>query len=357
VLFFLHGCDINEPGFSRYYPYLPPEKLPYPMQDPAFSPKEYNKMLDEVFIVNNFGLYQLLYLHDGLDFVTPNGTRIFAVAPGYVRAIIDGGLHYKTLIIEDELNRGYAWGYTHVDSFAVKPGDFVEQGDFLAVVSFQGLEHIHLSRFKLNGNNWDSLNNLLAVQPDGYFYFRDTKPPIIKKPFYYFKNNSDTMFVNEGIIKVKGKVDIVAGMRETGEYARGLNNTFGDRLAVSKISYSIKTPEGHIYSYRSFDFSKIYISFNDAFGQSNYIFKNYILFEDERTSWSDTFSYYIISNYTFTDKISLLNPDDDSNAWDTNEKNADGTAKFPNGKYTITITAFDFAGHTATESEYVEVEN
>ena len=43
--------------------------------------------------------------------------------------------------------------------------------------------------------------------------------------------------------------------------------------------------------------------------------------------------------------------------WDTSAAGPDGALRFPNGKYTVTVTAYDASGNTAVETGVVEVAN
>ena len=91
-------ASLPYPGLqARQSPYLvaPPEgKLPWPQHDPAFTRQQYEQMMSGLFIINNFGLYQggdtrdSVYFHDGLDIVLPNGTVLYAISSGFVRASI-----------------------------------------------------------------------------------------------------------------------------------------------------------------------------------------------------------------------------------------------------------------------------
>lgn len=358
----------NDPVEKISYKCLPPhDKLPYPTHNPNFNQAQYDDMINKVFIINNFGQDQFSYLHDGLDFVAKNGTKIYSVDSGYVRLIqISNNPSYHTIIIEDKNKPNYGWGYTHVGNFQVQNGDFVQQGTQIAEISFAGTEHVHLDRiYCLPGYSLTNMNNTINIQPVDYFYFPDTKPPLIKSPFHYFENNSNNKFTNNGTTAVKGEVDIVVPIRECGEYAKGRDPNymfgFGDRLAIKNITYEIMGPDNIIHSFKSFDFSRIQIikKDNSSITQPT-IYKKYQLIEGKdrvMMEWSDYYSYYIITNNQGKENNEPLRYSDANLSWNTTEKNSDGTFKYPNGEYKITVKIYDFYGHSTTASDQVVVNN
>jgi len=122
-----------DPVFEQNFPIeykatLPAGKLPYPHHNPEYSQEAYDSLVQELFIINNFGLYQCgdaeedCYFHDGLDFVLPNGTPIFALEAGTVRANIGGNSFFRTLVVEDLDEPSFGWTYTHIYNFSVQAG-------------------------------------------------------------------------------------------------------------------------------------------------------------------------------------------------------------------------------------------
>ncbi|MBN1256356.1 MAG: hypothetical protein JXA52_01480, partial [Planctomycetes bacterium] len=69
------------------------DKLPWPYQRPGLKPKEIAQLNREVWVINDFPLYQSdeeggwCYIHGGLDIVLDNGTKIYAMKKGWVKAI------------------------------------------------------------------------------------------------------------------------------------------------------------------------------------------------------------------------------------------------------------------------------
>ncbi len=359
---------LDQPDSIVYKTAPAPGKLPFPFHNPEWSEQELNRAVNQLFIVNNYGEYQIgeerssAYFHDGLDIVLPNGTPIFAISKGIVRAIIGNAPYYKSLVVEDLDHPGMAWSYTHVYNFNVHVGEVVSQGKFLARVNFKGIDHIHLSRSRLRkGGNWNFYEDIINTYPDDFFDLKDNIPPIIKKPFHYFKNNSDDMFSSStGIPTVNGEVDIVVSMRDVTNYSRGsIHNSvrIGDRFAVKHIEYSILRDGKIIGSFKSFDFSKI--DFNYAENKWKQVFTVYklrTLLEDEPLPYDKYFTHYIITNAR-EDLSGIIDPSDGQLAWDTQAQDQNGQPLYPNGVYTIRVTAYDTNENATTVEDQVQVRN
>lgn len=347
----------------------PTGKLPWPQHAPTFSDREYELMQDKLFILNNFGQYQAgeaphdTYIHAALDIMLANGTPIYAVDSGFVRANIGGNQFYRSLIVEDKNTAGEAWGYTHIYDFEVEVGDFVQQGQLLGKVNFHGLQHIHLSRFhRIDNGSWQRFDSFEEVQPDDFFFFEDTAPPVIETPFLFFEQFSNNQFKGDGLTKVNGKVDIVVGMRDVGAYANGTvpgnGGNYGNRLTVRKIRYKIKKGDEVIREKESFDFGALRVTpvANEA-DQAFMIFKYHGIFfpDGVPNGWDRFVSHYIITNVDEQHQVYL--PENDEQYWDTAELDENGQAIFPNGTYTIEVTAIDAKGNERTSSDQVVVEN
>lgn len=356
-------------GKIEYLVKAPAEKLPWPQHNPDFDQQEFQLMQDRLFILNNFGQYQSgdapheTYLHAALDIILANGTPIYAIDSGYVRSNIGGNEFYRSLIIEDKNTPGQAWGYTHINEFKVTPGDFVQQGQLLGVVNFQGLEHIHLSRFhRLGTGSWTSYDSFEEVMPDDFFFFEDKSPPVIETPFLFFEDYSNTLFDNEGITRVNGKVDIVVGMRDVGSQANGTppggSGNYGNRLTIRKITYRIKKEDIVLREKASFDFGRLRIPpTTDKADQALLVFKFHGLFYPDGVpnGWNRFISHYIITNVDEQHQEQL--PESDQLYWDTKEVDENGQLIFPNGMYTIEVSATDSKGNETVVSDQVEVMN
>lgn len=372
------GCQKTSPSSpdaqvsSSIYVTPPPAgKLPWPQHNPKFTKAEYDAMMDSLFIINNFGQYQgdssrnFVYFHDGLDVVLPNGTKIYAVDSGYVKTIFYGGEYYQMIVIGNTPGSepGSGWAYAHTNNFQVKVGDKVSQGQYIADIHFMGVPHVHLNRTFLASGSWDNISNLRTVQSDSYFAYKDTDPPVIESGFRYYRNNSDSLLGVGSSAVVSGAVDIVVGMRERGYYAHSKGGVvyagFGDRLCVSRIEYYIEGEGGHLFHYNSFNFSTMILGqFADALDRFYTVYKHYYLVHPGGpTVWDKIFSYYIITNTSGAKEAGEINPSDRNFSWNTASTDTDGTPVFPDGKYTVTVKAYDAAGNAASASEWVWVDN
>jgi hypothetical protein len=368
--------DFNNPDpapIEQFFPIVynaefPAGNLPYPHHNPTYSQAQYDSLIEALFIINNFGLYQCgeqkedCYFHSGLDFVLDNETPIFALEAGTVRANIGGNSFYRTLVIEDMDEPGFGWAYTHIYHFAVEPGDEVSKGQFLARVNFQGLDHIHLSRTKLKeGGSWTNFNDLIDIYPDDYFTFIDESNPIIKTPFHFFENGTDSLFTSgDTIATVSGEVDIVVSMRDPGQYGGEYNVSsgyWGNRLAVRNINYRILKNGEEILSRSSFDFRNLGFVFHaERWRETLTVFKHHTVLESEDGNPGTFLSHYILTNAS-DDAEGMIDPQDEALSWNTLELNTAGEALYPNGLYHIEVTAYDSNGNESVVVDEVWVEN
>jgi len=361
------------------YQVTPPEgKVPWPQHDPDWSQGEYDQMLADLWIVNNFALYQgseartSLYLHDGLDVVLPNGTPVFAVAAGTVRANLGADPYYRTLVVEDADSPGYAWGYTHVNSLQVAPGQAVHLGTRLAHVLFSGLEHVHLDRLRLRaGGDWSTWTDLIHLQPDTFFVYTDTEPPVFLGPLRFLRDGTDDPFpsVPGEPLVVSGDVDIVAGLRDPGEWARskepfGGPDTYGDRNSPNRIAYQIATIDGGLVQEGlSLDFSTWALSREVPSERVEQVLSIYQHYESVVPpappvgNWNRKFNFYIVTNTGGMAEAGLFDHATRGGAWHTAALDGSGERLFPNGPYVVTVRAWDFKGNLAALADTVVVAN
>ena len=359
------------PDLAFPYDETSTEPLPWPHQAPWLTPQEIQSLNQQIWVVNDFPLYQAdeqgswRYFHGGLDIVLDNGTAIYAMKDGWVKSI-----EQSTITIADTPGNApsYGWEYTHLGNFQVEVGDFVTKGTFIGEVDFYGLSHVHLVKVFSEGDYWGKWHYM--CMPNGHFSYIDQEPPVIGTQFYFFENNSDTQIESNGTASVvlSGEVDIVVPMREQGLYARSNDGGWpGDRLGVTKIQYEIRPAgsgpdSGHVF--HSFDFNdiKIKCGFSDTeYGTelTRVVYKHWRLFE-ERPSWEEwdkCFSYYIITNCSGRQSPRELDAADRNYCWDTRALDQNGRPVFPNGIYDIILTAYDFSGHRSTQAMTVEVDN
>ena len=110
--------------------------------------------------------YRTLRSHQGVDYVIPEGTRIFATADGVVKELKGRNSTSGTTIVIDHGN-GYTTSYSHLHSTKVERGERVQRGDIIALSGDSGLSlapHLHYE-VRYNG---------MRVDPIHYFFMELT---------------------------------------------------------------------------------------------------------------------------------------------------------------------------------------
>jgi len=351
---------------------LPPkeekiEKLPWPHQAPGLTRKEVDKLNQDVWVINDFPLYQAdeegksRYIHGGLDIVLDNGTKIYAMQDGWVKCTDHGSI---TIADAKGDEPSFGWGYAHLGNLQVHEGEFVKRGAYIGDINFDGLPHIHLTRKFSEGKYWKE-DWHYETAPNAYFTYTDETPPVIKKPFYFFENNSEKMITAKvsGKTVVSGAVDIVVGMRDGGLFAHSKDSGFGDRLCPAKIVYEIKPMPGNGKpgTFKSFDFTTAAFKqgffgddYNTSMARTVFIHTDVI---EKPENYDKTFSYYIITNTRGDGTPREITPGDAGNAWNTAAVDKKGNALYPNGEYEIRVRAEDFKGNSAKAAMTVIVKN
>jgi len=341
----------------------PPEgKLHWPHHRPEYEKFDYDLLIDRLWVINNFGQYQHgdvkgeTYFHDGLDIVLPNGTELFSMSEGVVRST-----RYDAIIIEDAENPGFGWAYTHVNNSPVKVGDVVSRGRYIGDVNFIGLEHLHLSRVKLEvGGNWDDIFDLKFLYADSLFIFPDKQSPVFDDAIYFFRNNSDEILMTG---EITGDIDIVAGIRDRGEYAASRESGFGNRLAITHITYEIDSETILPQYYKSIDFRNYPLQRKRPnilfdYERLSNVYKYYFdLKPATEINYDRLMSYYVVTNTNGAHNMNEANPPDKKYSWQTDSLDENGEAIFPNGLYTIKVTAYDAMGNSAVTTAEVIVNN
>jgi len=342
------------------------EKLPWPHQPPGLSRSEIEKLSREVWVINNYPLYQAdkegmqPCIHGGLDIVVDNGTRIYAIKDGWVKAVV----HSSVYVADRQDERpSFGWEYTHLSDIRVEAGDRVKRGTLIGKVNFQGLPHIHLVKVFSQGGHWGSWHYMCP--PDLHFTCVDTDSPVIKRPFLFYRNDTDERIVPDeaGDVVLEGDIDIVVGMRDGGQFARSKENGFGDRLAVAAIDYEIRSldrTEGRSRRHHSFDFRILTIlsgcdasEFNA--GMTRVVYKHTALCDPMQRGGDKAFSYYVITNCPPEGPPRELYPSDRHFCWKTAAVDRGGKRLYPAGRYAIVVTARDFAGNESTAEMSVRV--
>lgn len=110
--------------------------------------------------------YRTLRSHQGVDYVIPEGTRVFATADGVVAELKGRNSTSGTTVVIDHGN-GYTTSYSHLQSAKVERGERVQRGDIIALSGDSGLSlapHLHYE-VRYNG---------MRVDPIHYFFMELT---------------------------------------------------------------------------------------------------------------------------------------------------------------------------------------
>jgi hypothetical protein len=353
-----------EPPEDASYRVKPPEgKLPLPQHGPSFTEEEHAAMRAQLFVINNFGVYQggstpeSMYLHDGVDLVLRNGTPIYAVEAGTVRAIQSAG-NGQMVLVEDADEPGRAWGYVHVGNVSVRRGQKVGQGTLLAQVQFNGIEHLHLDRLERPaGASWTDFFGLIHHPSAHLFDIPDTQPPLFEGTFRYYVDGSDTTLPADSL---QGDVDIVVGLRDPGEHHHDRSG-FGDRHAIQRLEYELEREGAAPQTFPSFDFSRLLIARDPTKAreaeQAQTVYRFYRSIHTDTEWWRRPFSFYTLTHAPMEGLPRPLARADTQGRWRTNALNERGERLFPDGDYTLTVRAWDSAGNRAERSETVKVRN
>ena len=241
------------------------------------------------------------------------------------------------------------------------------RGTWLASVRFQGVEHVHLTRVRLApGGTWRDPGSYLVAQPDTFFAYTDTEPPRFEGAVHYLDDASGASYARDAAGArpvISGDVDVVVGLRDVGEYARQGTSAIADRLAVSRLAYEIApVAGGDTLRQLSLDFRTAEIPRLGAGGEARIaqtVFAFYERFHPGGTpAWRQSrVSYYVVTNTPPGGRTGVLSPADRDHAWRTADRRPDGTPRFPNGDYVVTVRAWDFKGNAAVRRDTVRVRN
>jgi len=321
-------------------------------------------MTSRTSIMNNFGLYQgrgddsyPTYLHDGLDFMLPDGTAVFAVKGGTLRDLHFGTAACVTIEDEDLTDRG--WQYAHVvPAEGLAQGQKLSQGQFIGVI-LAPQAHIHLTRvLHLPGKDWWS--GTLSLYGNDFFELPDALAPESLGGLRYFRNASSQEIPREAIPVLSGAVDVVAGLRDAmgNPYYPGL----AERLAPSRFELEVRDEEGTLrWTHRS-DLRMLALTppfLGDPGAARNELtlfFKTPTLLGEP--SWATKgFTWWVITNLPDHATLAPITETDVELHWDTASVDDAHQPRFPNGRYTLTLTVFDASGQSVQVLDTVQVSN
>ncbi len=333
-------------------------KLPYPHHNPAFTANQYEQMRSTTWIMNNFSMYQgddegsqYMYLHDGLDFMLNDGTPVYAVKAGIVRDTSSG-----SITVEDDTAVGTGWQMAHLTlDPRLKPGDTLRQGQYVGVVApQQGHTHFNYIARATSGSWYLST---FSMYPNDLFDLPDRSPPVFDSTLRFFQNASDTEIkANSGL---HGKVDIVVAARDvSSNYPVNSKSRCAPALFEMTILNADNKP---LWTHQS-NLRKLILTppfLGDkvvARREVELMFKKPNLMET--ASWTQKgYLWWNLTNLPQHLIPKTISQRDEDSYWDTQAKDANGNPIFPNGLYTIRITATDAAGNQASMQETVSVKN
>ncbi len=301
---------------------------------------------------NNSGAY----LHQGLDMDVPSYAECYAVADGFVKAVLSTGgeLYWRAAISDIETSgTSDAWLYAHLvqSSITVDVGDEVKQGDLVGtIIPWNGLPggHLHFSRVQSSGNTWSSWRNVanpaLFLRPHD-----DDIPPEIRNVYddskFGFTTNDDASNITTlDADDLSGEIDILVKVRDIcGEspWAQPATTIFYwiKDLYYNKIVFPRK-----LAFWRGRDMpdysGSLYYSLPTVIWRVNSEFPVKGWFTKERLH------VHVITN---SDGDSIVTEDEKELAFDTEE--------YGDGDYRIFVEVHDAAGNTTIDSQDVVFKN
>lgn len=331
---------------SRPPPFTPPsgKKLAWPFA---------GKFRDQN-LWNNYQQPTDSYVHAALDLMQDAGTEVHAVDAGRVALIATNYPDWTThhfFIVEPEPGQGEGWCYTHVDpaSYTFEVGDEVQAGDVLgSVVDFSlgendGADHLHLHyvAFQQEGDGKVEFQSL--YDPLLRFDNPDDQKPTIHTPFRLVRNRSLDEVDPDA---VSGEVDVLVALSDNGY--RGQAGNWGVPLVTIEITGKQAAP-----------WRKLVLDQRGPMHDARIVKPLYLSYAQRKPfveglpPWPGV---YVLKS-TNTDGDGVIEASDERQCWNTLELDENGERRFPDGKYTLTVRAWDLAGNKAEEKQVVRVKN
>ena len=298
---------------------------------------------------NSYGEFQNYgggsYLHPGIDILGKAGDSVFAVASGYVKAVLTtaADLHWRVAIGDSAAPAacdGYLYAHLDVETIEVASGDFVSEGQFLGrLVSWPVAQfhHLHFAKIRQSGYPWSSDWQFIY---DPLHEIQDAEdqsaPEFVQLSngtyFAFYQNNSFT-YLPVGSVLSRG-VDFLVSVRD-------------------KINHPTWWVAPYELKYRVRNDSLTYppvlsVRFRDTlFWDQNVgtIYREDLVYAS-KGDYSDREYYMICTN---TDNDPYIEATDRDSAWFTGD--------YPNGAYWVLVDAMDRWGNRGTESLQVVLQN
>ncbi|MCX6830315.1 MAG: dockerin type I domain-containing protein [candidate division Zixibacteria bacterium] len=301
------------------------------------------------------------YMHSGADIDVPFPTPVYAIQPGYVKAVLTTQAgnptyapYYWRILIGDSSGTQPcdAWMYAHIYqySIAVTVGQWVEVGDSLGVVTDWNdariIVHLHLSKINFYGdaahwashyNDWEFIGNPL----DEIDNVNDTFPPVLETAYnsqlLAFCANETSNYFEEGAA-LSGDVDIICR-------AYDYHNWYIWKAIPYSLEYSI-SGDSSIPWTNSVRFSQAFGTYDDMPSFVSVIFKDDGICNTYFDGFDRQDFYFTLTN---TDGDTITETSDSQAAWQT--------ANFHNGQYLVRVKASDRSWNSAIDSMTVTVAN
>ena len=347
------------PTVAPTYLVAPPSgKLPFPQHAPNMTVTQYEQMRSSLWILNNFGMYQgsddgrsSMYLHDGLDFMLPDGSPVYAVRTGVIRDI-SGDI----IAVDDPAKPDTGWQMAHlVVDPRLKVGTQVWQGQYVGSI-LKGNSHTHFNYVQRSATgSW--FRDTISLYPNHLFTLPDEQKPEFNSGLRYFKNASEVEInPSQGIY---GKVDIVLAMRDLSPNHPA---NYVSRSAPAKFEIRVSDLQGQLKWQHQSQLQNIQLTppflgdANTAKIEANLLFKRPDLLETG--SWTKkAYLWWVLTNLPDHAAPQKISARDEDLSWDTAAKNSQGGAVFPNGLYSVTIIASDQNGNVGQLQETVRINN
>ena len=325
-------------------------------------------------------------LHDGIDILCDPGTPVYAVESGTAVLLSDGDCDERLVVT----GNCYTIEYTHIDvDSRVQASGHVAKGQTIGhVVDFwrnkdceesnaaEMLNHLHFSLRDRSNPSATVVNPLFVLDPSP-LEEDETAPTIVEVLFreneqedwwdnkYGFRTYRGRETYTKPEETVHGEVDIIVDAYDT---IGGSEDVGMQRTGVYKIEYAVLDEQDLMLDHN------VLVEWNEGFrvgeGQCLYGTDRTLcyLYEQPRNCtdncpsdypWTQLRNghrmWYVVTNTT--DGSGSIDSIDYRACWNTAEKHPDGSARFPNGHYTVRVTASDGAGNKTTLDTPITVNN
>lgn len=348
------GQPVPAPELAPSGPPQPPDGPAAPVAQPLPWPFPGDYKAQKIF--NNYQQATDMYIHCGIDLIQPAGTAVSAIASGYVAAISTNYPDWIThhfFIVTPQKGGNRGWCYTHLDprTFTFKVGDYIRQGQRLgSLVDFSvgnqpGVAHLHLHYVSFSKDEKGAVKVHSLIDPLYFFDWKDTQAPTFQ-PLIFVEDGKSRQFHpdNSGIVTVSGQVDILAAIADAA-FPDHVGN-LGVPVVMLSISDGTHTMQ------------KLVLDHRGEVGDETRTKPLYLSYEERKAFINpDSFPRYQMLRVTKTDGDGRIEAEDVTQCWDTLARDSDGNPRWPNGRYSVNVYAWDIAGNRGCMGALVDVKN